>query len=59
MRTFLTPTAVAVKVVLFSAIATSSIILSDKALADEAPDAIYDLEVITITNQSHHSLENM
>jgi len=59
MRTFLTPSAVAVKFVLLSAIASSSITFSDTVLADEAPDAIDDLEVITITNQRHHSLENM
>ncbi len=59
MRAFLTPSAIAVKFVLLSTIASSSAILSGQALADEAPDAIDDLEVITITNQRHHSLENM
>ena len=59
MRTFLTPSALAVKIVLLSAITTSSIITSDQVLADEAPDVIDDLEVITITNQRHQTLENM
>jgi len=59
MRAFLTPSAIAVKLVLLSTIASSSVFLSGQALADEAPDAIDDLEVITITNQRHHSLENM
>ncbi len=59
MRTFLTPSALAVKIVLLSAIASSPITFSGQALADEAPDAIDDLEVITITNQRHHGLENL
>ena len=56
MRTFLTPSAIAVKMVLLSAIASSSIAFSGQALAD---DAIDDLEIITITNQRHQNLENM
>ncbi|MGL1957317.1 MAG: TonB-dependent receptor [Colwellia sp.] len=59
MRTFLTPSAIAVKIVLFSAISTSSMIFSGQVLADEAPDAISDLEVITITNQRHHGVESI
>ena len=59
MRAFLTPSAVAVKLVLLSAIGSTSIALSGQALADEAPDVVDDLEVITITNQRHHSMENM
>lgn len=59
MRAFLTPAALAVKIVLLSAITSSTVIFSGQALADETPDAIDDLEVITITNQRHHGLENM
>ncbi len=59
MRTFLTPSAMAVKLVLLSSIASSAVAFSGQALADEAPDAINDLEVITITNQRHHGLESM
>ena len=54
MRTFLTPSAIAVKIVLLSTIAFSVL-----AFADEAPDSIDELEVITITNQRHHGLEGM
>jgi len=59
MRTFLTPSAIAVKIVLLSTIASSFVTFSDQALADEAPDVIDDLEVITITNQRHHGMENL
>ena len=59
MRAFLTPSAFAVKMVLFSAITSSSITFSGQTLADESPDVIDDLEVITITNQRHHTLNNM
>jgi len=59
MRAFLTPSAIAVKLVLLSAIGSTYIALSGQALADEAPDIIDDLEVITITNQRHHSMEDM
>jgi iron complex outermembrane receptor protein len=59
MRAFLTPSAFAVKIVLLSAITSSSITFSDQVFADDALDAIDDLEVITITNQRHHNLDNM
>lgn len=59
MRTFLTPSAIAVKIVLLSTITSSTLIFSGQALADEALDAIDEFEVITITNQRHHDLENM
>ncbi len=59
MRTFLTPAAVAVKIVLLSTITSSTVLLSGQALADEAPEAIDELEVITITNQRHRGLEEM
>lgn len=59
MRTFLTPSAIAVKIVLLSTITSSTIIFSGQALADDAPDAIDELEVITITNQRHRDLEGM
>ncbi len=59
MRTFLTPSAIAVKIILLSAIGSSSYVFTGQALADEAPDAINDLEVITITNQRHHGLESI
>ncbi|NQY88530.1 MAG: TonB-dependent receptor [Colwellia sp.] len=59
MRTFLTPSAIAVKIFLLSTITSSTVIFSGQALADEAPDAIDELEVITITNQRHHGLEGM
>jgi iron complex outermembrane receptor protein len=39
--------------------ASSVITLSGYVLADENPDVIDDLEVITITNQRHQHLENM
>jgi iron complex outermembrane receptor protein len=57
MRTFLTPSAIAVKIFLLSTITSSTVIFSGQALADDAPDAIDELEVITITNQRHHGLE--
>jgi iron complex outermembrane receptor protein len=53
------PSAIAVKIFLLSTITSSSVIFSGQALADEAPDAIDELEVITITNQRHHGLEGM
>jgi iron complex outermembrane receptor protein len=59
MRTFLTPSAIAVKIFLLSTITSSTIIFSGQALADDAPDAIDELEVITITNQRHHGLEDL
>lgn len=59
MRTFLTPSAIAVKIVLLSTITSSTLAFSGQALADEAPDTIDELEVITITNQRHHGLEGM
>jgi iron complex outermembrane receptor protein len=59
MRTFLTPSAIAVKIFLLSTITSSTVIFSGQALADEAPDAIDELEVITITNQRHHGLEDL
>ncbi len=59
MRTFLTPSALAVKIFLLSTITSSTIAFSGQALADEAPDSIDELEVITITNQRHHGLEGM
>ena len=59
MRTFLTPSAIAVKIVLLSTITSSAVIFSGQALADDAPDAIDELEVITITNQRHRDLEGM
>lgn len=59
MRVFLTPSAIAVKLVLLSTIASSAVTFSGQSLADETPDAINDLEVITITNQRHHGLENI
>lgn len=59
MRAFLTPSAIAVKIILLSAIGSSTAVFTGQVLADEAPDAINDLEVITITNQRHHNLENM
>ena len=59
MRTFLTPSAIAVKIFLLSTITSSTAIFSSQALADEAPDAIDELEVITITNQRHHGVEGI
>jgi iron complex outermembrane receptor protein len=59
MRTFLTPSAIAVKIVLLSTITSSTLAFSGQVLADEAPDSIDELEVITITNQRHHGLEDM
>jgi iron complex outermembrane receptor protein len=59
MRTFLTPSAIAVKIFLLSTITFSTVIFSGQALADDAPDAIDELEVITITNQRHHGLEDL
>lgn len=59
MRTFLTPSAIAVKLFLLSTITSSAAIFSGQAIADEAPDAIDELEVITITNQRHRGLEEM
>ena len=59
MRILLTPAALAVKIVLLTAITSSTVIFSGQALADETPDTIDDLEVITITNQRHHGLENI
>ena len=59
MRTFITPSAIAVKIVLLSTITSSTLAFSGQALADEAPDSIDELEVITITNQRHHGLEGM
>lgn len=59
MRTFLTPSAIAVKIFLLSTITSSTVIFSGQALADEAPDAMDELEVITITNQRHHGLEDL
>jgi len=58
MRTFITPSAFAVKLVLFCAISSSSFIFSNTVLAGEEINIIDDLEVITITNQRHHNLEN-
>ena len=59
MRAFLTPSALAVKTVLLFALGSTSLAFSDRAIADEAPDAIDDLEVITITNQRLHGLETL
>jgi iron complex outermembrane receptor protein len=59
MRTAITPSALAVKLVLLSAMISSSLIMSNTVLADETKDISDNLEVITITNQRHHSLENM
>lgn len=59
MHTFLTPSAISVKIVLLSAIGASAIVFSAQVLADETPDPIDDVDVITITNQRHHSLENL
>ena len=59
MRTFLTPSAIAVKLFLLSTITSSTVLLSGQVLADEALDAIDELEVITITNQRHRGLEEM
>ena len=59
MRTFLTPSAIAVKIFLLSTITSSTAIFSGQALADKAPDTIDELEVITITNQRHHGVEGI
>ncbi|MBL4899168.1 MAG: TonB-dependent receptor [Colwellia sp.] len=59
MRTFLTPSAIAVKIFLLSTIASSTVIFSGQTLADETPDAIDEIEVFTITNQRHHGLEGI
>ncbi|MFT7006799.1 MAG: iron complex outermembrane receptor protein [Colwellia sp.] len=59
MRTYLTPSAIAVKIFLLSTITSSTVIFSGQAFADDAPDAIDELEVITITNQRRHSLEDL
>lgn len=59
MRAFLTPSALAVKTVLLCALGSTSVAFSDHALADETANVIEDLEVITITNQRHHSMEDM
>lgn len=59
MRAFLTPSAIAVKTVLLSTITSSTLSFSSSALADEAPDSMGELEVITITNQRHHGLESL
>ncbi|PHR82032.1 MAG: TonB-dependent receptor [Colwellia sp.] len=59
MRTFLTPSAIAVKIFLLSTITSSSVMFSGQTLADNAPDTIDELEVITITNQRHHGLEGI
>jgi len=59
MRTFLTPSAIAVKIFLLSTITSSTAIFSGQALADKVPDAIDELEVITITNQRHHGVEGI
>jgi iron complex outermembrane receptor protein len=59
MRTFLTPSARAVKILLLSTITSSIVTFSGQVLADETPDSIDELEVITITNQRHHGLEGI
>jgi len=59
MRTFLTPSAIAVKIFLLSTITSSTVIFSGQTLADDSPDAIGELEVITIKNQRHHGLEGV
>jgi iron complex outermembrane receptor protein len=59
LRTFLTPSAIAVKIFLLSTITSSSVMFSGQTLADNAPDTIDELEVITITNQRHHGLEGI
>ena len=59
MRTFLTPSAIAVKIFLLSTITSSTAIFSGQALANKASDAIDELEVITITNQRHHGVEGI
>ena len=59
MRTFLTPSAIAIKIFLLSTMASSTVIFSGQALGDEASDSIDELEVITITNQRHHGLEGI
>ena len=58
MRTSITRLSLAVKLVLLSAITSSPLIMSNTALADEAKGISDNLEVITITNQRHHSLES-
>jgi len=59
MRTFLTPSAIAVKRILLSTFTFSTIIFCGQAFADNSSDALDELEVITITNQRHHGLESM
>jgi iron complex outermembrane receptor protein len=57
MRIFLTPSAIAVKIFLLSTITSSTALLSGQALANHPPIDIDELEVITITNQRHYTLE--
>ncbi len=59
MRTVLTPPAIAVKIVLLSIITSYTVVFSGQALADETPDTINELEVITITNQRHYGLQDL
>jgi iron complex outermembrane receptor protein len=59
MRTFFTPSAIAVKIFLLSTITSSTVLFCGQALADKEPDTIDKLEVITITNQRHHGLKSM
>ncbi len=53
MHFFLKPSALAVKTILLSAVSCSALVY-----ADDAPLAIDDIEVITISNQRHNSLED-
>ncbi len=52
MRYYLKPSALAVKTILLSAVSCSAVVHADNALI-----AIDDIEVITISNQRHNSLE--
>lgn len=59
MRTFITSSAIAVKIVLLLTITSSTVVRAGQALADKTPDTINELEVITITNQRHHGLQDL
>lgn len=59
MRTFITSSVIAVKIVLLLTITSSTVVRAGQALADKTPDTINELEVITITNQRHHGLQDL
>lgn len=59
MRTFFSPSTLAVKIALLSAISAPSILFSSQALGTDSHQPTDDLEVITISNQRYHNVDTI